>query len=75
LLGWTEGPTVKVSPAAVLLEPFAAVKTGGWSGAAGFLRCDVTNSAEATVVHIVSTVAVALRRKLRTSDGDWRLQE
>src|SRR2546427_2885826 len=75
LLGWTDGPTVNVPPSAVLLEPFPAVKTDGRSGAAGFLRWDVTYSAEATVVHIVSTVAAVFRTKIRTSDSDRRLQE
>ena len=58
---WTAGP---------------AASTVGCNGADGFFRCDVTNSADATVAPIVSAVATAFRRKDRmASDGDRGFEE
>src|SRR5207237_9113010 len=49
--------------------------TAGCSGACGFLRCEVTKNAEATVVTTVIAVTPTLRRAVRTSGGDRRLEE
>ena len=68
LLGWTDGPIVTEPPSSLALDPFWALSTVGWSGATGFLRCAVTNSAEATVAPTVKMVAAAFStngRKVR----------
>lgn len=59
-------------PALAVLPEFS---TGGCNGAAGFLRCDVTNRADSIVAPTVSRVALVLRTKLRTLDRDGGLQE
>jgi hypothetical protein len=71
VLDWTEGPTL--NPSELALDPL--FRTEGWSGAAGFLRCAVTKSADATVAPIVRIVAAAFSRTGLTSDRDRRLEE
>ena len=60
----------------VVWTDWVAVSTVGCSGADEFLRCDVTNTADAAVAPIVNAVATAFKRKDRmTSDRDWRFEE
>src|SRR2546427_4477277 len=63
-----EPPT---TPTSVLL----LASTTGWSGACGFLKCDVTKNADTTVPARVSAVAPTFSKSVRTSDGDRGLQE
>lgn len=70
-MGCTDGPTL--TPAS---DVAGAFNTDGCSGADGFFRCDVTNTADADVAPIVSAVATAFMRKSRiASDRDWRSKE
>jgi hypothetical protein len=50
----------------ITFPPGPTLKTIGWSGAIGFLRCEVTKSAEARVAATVSAVAPALSANART---------
>src|SRR5436309_3969857 len=75
-VGSTEDPTTTVPPNTDELAPSRAVRTPGWSGAAGFYGCAGTYSADATVAPSVSAVAASLSSAGRIDlDRDRRLQE
>ena len=68
VLGWTDGPSVRVPPGAERVVAPGALNTVGCSGAAGFFMCEVTYSPDKAVAATVRRVAPALRMTARMSD-------
>src|SRR5260370_40674066 len=72
VLGWTEGPSVRVPPGAESVVGRHALSTVGCRGAAGFFKCEVTYSADKAVEATESAVAPALRMAVRISERDGK---